>query len=370
MTSRFFPFLALLKKELLQLLKNPKTRFVLFGPPVIQLFLLGYAATMDLKEIPLGVLDYAGTQESRVLVEHFEASTAFTLKCRLRNPAEMKDVISRRKLRMALVIPEDFSRNLLNGRTAPVQVIVDGRNSFSAGIASGYAASVIEQFNRSRNPDNNSGVRITVRGYHNPNYEAQYFMIPSLLANLTLLNLTLLVALSFAKEREGGTMDQLLLTPFSPLGLLAGKGIASILIGLAQIMFCMIFVLFWFRIPYMSAWGSLFLLFLSFLSAAVGIGLAVSVFCSNLQQAMIWTFIFAIPMAMLSGMTTPVASMPDIIQYAMIVNPIRWGINALHRLFLEGAGYADILPTCLILCAIGLGSFAFAAVSFTRQRRA
>ena len=367
--NRLHAFLALLKKELIQLLKNPKTRITVFMPPVIQLFLLGYAATMDLKEIPLGVLDYAQTGESRSLAAEFAGSPSFLLKKQLLSPDDMRQSVSSREIRMALVIPDNFSRELAAGRNAPVQVIVDGRNSFSAGIVSGYAANVIEQFNRRRFPSSASGIQVTIRGWYNPNYEAQYFMIPSLLAILTLLALTLLVALSFAKEREGGTMDQLLLTPYSPVELLAGKGAASVLIGMAQLAFCMIFVRFWFKIPYVSSYWLLYFLFLTFLVAAIGIGLAVSVFCKNLQQAMIWTFIFAITMAMLSGMATPFASMPKAIQYAMFLNPIRWSIDALHRLFLEGADFSDILPTCLILTFIGTVSFGFAGFAFTRQRR-
>ncbi len=362
-------FRALLKKEFIQLLKNPKTRITVFMPPVLQLFLLGYAATMDLKEVPLGVLDHAQTQESRNLIAKFSGSSVFRMQPPLRSENDMRQRIDQREITLALVIPEDFSRALNRRQSPAVQVIADGRNSSSAGIALGYANSVVALFNQQYYPEAASRVQILTRGWFNPNYSAQYFMIPSLLAILTLLALTLLVALSFAREREDGTMDQLLLTPYSPIELLSAKGLASVLIGMAQLTFCMVFVRYWFEIPYASDYWLLYLLFLTFLIAAVGIGLAISVFCSSLQQAMIWTFIVAIPCSMLSGMATPVASMPDVIQKVMVLNPIRWSIEALHRLFLEGAAFTDILPVYLILGGIGAATFAFACLAFIRQRR-
>ncbi len=362
-------FLALLKKEFIQLLKNPKTRITVFVPPVLQLFLLGYAATMDLKDVPLGILDHAQSAESRNLIAKFTGNAVFRLRPPLLSEKDMEKRINERDVKLALIIPENFSRDLEAKQTSVVQVIVDGRNSSSAGLAIGYANSVIALFNQQYYPETTSQVQIISRGWFNPNYSAQYFMIPSLLAILTLLALTLLVALSVAKEREAGTMDQLLLTPYSPIELLTAKGLAAVFIGLAQLSFCMLFVRFWFKVPYVSNYALLYLLFLTFLMAAVGIGLAVSVYCSSLQQAMIWTLLFAIPCAMLSGMATPISSMPDIIQHCMAVNPIRWSIEALHRLFLEGATFTDIFPIYLILSGIGIATFTFASISFIWQRR-
>lgn len=367
--KRLRRFLALLKKEFIQLLKDPKTRVTIFVPPVLQLFLLGYAATMDLREVPFAVLDHARTAESRALAAKFAGSSVFQMRPPLSSENEMASRIASQNIKLAVVIPEDFTRELSRRRPAPVQVILDGRNSFSAGIAAGYAGDAVALFNRQYAPAAASHVRICVRGWYNPNYNARYFMIPSLLAILILLALTLLVALSFAKEREGGTMDQLLLTPFSPVELLAAKGLASVFIGMAQLTFCMLFVRYWFQIPYQSDYWLLYLLFLTFLLAATGIGLAIAVHCTSLQQAMIWTFIFAMPLEMLSGMTTPVSSMPGPIQKVMLCNPIRWSIAALHRLFLEGATFRDILPTYLILSGIGTATFTLACVSLTWQRR-
>ncbi len=364
-----FRFKALLVKELIQFVKNPKTRITVLAPPVLQLFLLGYAATLDLKEVPFAVLDHARTVESRALVDQFRATDIFVERPAFATEKEIEDRLDAHETRLALVIPEDFSRNLATGRPADVQLIVDGRNSFSAGTASGYAADVIAAFNVRHAPGSAPPVRVTSRGWGNPNYDAQWYMVPSLLAVLSLLALTLLVALSFAKEREGGTMDQLLMTPYAPTTLLAAKGLASMIVGYLQLLFAMVFVIFWFRVPYSSSYGLLFLLFTTFLLASVGLGLLLSIFCKTLQQAMISVFIVAVPFAMLSGLATPVDSMPDILQKAMALNPIRWGIVALHRLFLEGGAFADLWPTYAILTAIGLAGFTLACLVFARQRR-
>lgn len=367
--ARAHRFLVLLKKEALQLLKNPKTRITVFAPPVLQLFLLGYAATMDLKEVPVGVLDRAGTVESRALIAEFAGSPAFVLRPPLESENDMRRRMDRKEIKLALVVPPDFSRELAARRAPVVQTIVDGRNSFSAGIAAGYANEAIGRFSRTLFPEMDSGVRTTVRNWHNPNSDAQFFMVPSLLAVLTLVTLTLLAALSFAKERENGTMDQLLMTPYSPAELLAAKGISVMGAGAAQLAFCMLFVRFWFKIPYMSDAWLLLLLFFLLLFASVGVGLAISVLCDTLQQAMIRTFLVVVPFVMLSGMATPVESMPPLVEKAMRINPIRWSIDSLHRLFLEGAVFRDVLPTYLILGGIGAGSFALACAVFLRQRR-
>lgn len=365
---RLRAFLALLKKELLQLLKNPKTRLTIVAPPVIQLFLLGYAATMDLKEVSLGVLDHAQTQESRALIANFAGSSAFMLQAPLRSEADLAERMDTRAIKLALVIPETFSRDLAQHRSPELQVLADGRNAFSAGLALSYANEVIGRFTQEHFPGARPAIALQSRGWHNPTYSAQHFMIPALLAILALLTLTLLVALSFAREREAGTMDQLFLTPYSLFELLLAKGLATIAVGMIELLFCMVFVRYWFHIPYVSDYTLLWLLFFTFLIAAIGLGLAIAVHCANLQQAMVWTFLFAMPFVLLSGVATPVESMPEVLQSVTLINPVRWGIEALRRLFLEGATFRDLLPTYAMLIGIGIVSFAHALVTLHRQR--
>lgn len=338
-------FLALLKKELLQLVKNPKTRATVFIPPLLQLFLLGYAATMDLTSVPFAVLDRTHTSETREAVTRLAASGVFDFAGTLADEAALKRCMDERRIRLALCFAPDGA----------AQVIADGRNTTSANTAIGYAQAILR---------GQSGRAPTVRGWFNPNYNARWFMVPCLLAILVLLALTLLVALSLAREREEGTLDQLRLTPFSPTQILLAKGLSGVVVGFCQCALCLVVVKFHFRIPYVSSAWLLPMLLACFLMAAVGLGLLVSVCSRNLQQAMIMTFLFAIPLAMLSGMATPVACMPDVLQKVVALNPVRWAIEALQRLFLEGANFADIAPACAILAAVGLGSFAIAVCRF------
>ena len=344
-------FLSLLKKELLQLVKNPKTRATVFVPPLLQLFLLGYAATMDLKKVPFAVLDRANTSESRAAVARFAASDVFDFKGTLADESALKRCMDEKRIKLALSFASDGS----------TQIIADGRNTTSANTAIGYAQEILGGRVSARSS------RLQIRGWFNPNYNARWFMVPCLLAILVLLALTLLVALSLAREREEGTLDQLRLTPFTPVQILAAKGLSGVIVGLCQLALCLVVVKFHFRIPYVSSWGLLLALFVCFLAAAVGMGLLVSVYSRNLQQAMILTFLFAIPLAMLSGMATPVACMPDFLQKVVLLNPVRWAIDALQRLFLEGATFADVWPSYAILAAIGSFAFILSARHF-RQR--
>jgi len=340
---------ALLKKELLQLLKNPKSRFILFIPVIMQLLIFGYAATMDLKTIDFAVMDHAHSALSRQLVAKFTGNRIFNEKEPLVSVREMRNRIDSRDIRMALIIPENFDASLLSKKgSSEIQIIVDGRNSSSAGIALGYAQSVVELFNQEHN-SNSISVKIETRAWFNPNYNVRYFMVPALLALIALLDIMLLTALSIAREREDGTFDQLLLTPFSTGELLGAKAFASIIVGLCQLTCGTLMARLWFQIPFLSSYMVLYVLFLVFLFASVGTGLLISVLCKNLQQALISSFIIATPFAMLSGLATP--------------------IKALQRIFLEGATLVDLMHPFAILLAIGISMFSMAYFIFHKQRK-
>lgn len=365
-------FIALVKKEMRQLLKNPKSRFILIMPPLIQMVVLGYAATMDLTSINFAVLDHAHSYTSRQLTAKFTGNGIFKAKRPASSEKELAERISSREILMALVIPENFERRLRGEGTADAQILVDGRNSSTAGIAIGYAQSVAEQFNRQYRIENNlaeSPLKLETRAWYNPNYNIRYFMIPALLAMIALLDVMLLTALSIAREREEGTFDQLLVAPYSPGALLAAKAITSIAVGLIQLSFCFLVAILWFRIPFVSSVPVLYCTFILFLFASVGIGLLISVFCSNLQQAMLGAFIVAVPFALLSGIACPIESMPDFFQYLVLINPISYGIKVLHHIFLEGAQFSYLWYPFTMMSVIGTGSLTLAYIIFRRQVR-
>lgn len=360
-------------KELLTVLKDPKSRFSLIGPPLVQVLIFGYAATYDLKNVPYAVVDQDRSAASRSLLAGFDGSGAFSRVADHASIETVPDLIDRRNVLMVVQVPADFERNLLRGGRAEVQVIVDGRNSNTAGAAVNYAAAIVTAFNTkwaSEHPGAGAGlpvVRVVHRAWYNPDLDTRWNMIPGILALITLLDVLLLTSLSVAREREQGTLDQLLVTPMRPLEVLAGKGIPSVVVGLIQATVVLLAALFWFRIPFAGSYVVLYAAFLLFLSAAIGVGLFISALSRTMQQAMLGTFVVLMPFALLSGLTTPISSMPGWVQAITLVNPLRWGIAIMHRVFLEGTGLTDLLPLMAPLIAIAVVSFAAAGYVFKHR---
>jgi ABC-2 type transport system permease protein len=347
--------LILCRKELLAILKDPRGRIVLFGPIVLQTLLFGYAATFDLNLVPYAVLDRDRSGAARDLVAHVEGSGVFRRVLELDSVAELESAIDRKKALLALHIPADFARRLEAGEAAPVQAIVDGRNSNTAATAAGYLRALFESFNTKRSLERGEpgpALRVEMRAWYNDNLETRWQMIPSLIAALSMLQTMMLTALSVAREREQGTFDQLLVTPLRPGEIMVGKAVPPIAIGLAQSTLIFLIALLWFRIPFAGSAATLYFALLVFTIASVGIGLAISASSANMQQAMLYTFVLLMPMMLLSGLTSSIANMPEIMQWATYANPLRYAIDFVQRVYLEGAGLAlivhDLWPLALI----------------------
>ena len=365
--KKLLRFHALLHKELLQLFKNPKSRIILIMPPLMQMIILGYAATMDLTQVKFTVLDHGRSAASRQLVAQFCGNGIFKLQ---RLPADEKDLtnmIDRRQILLAVVVPRNFERDLSQSKHADVQILIDGRNSSTAGIAASYIQTIVENFRSKYFGE--PPLSISSRAWYNPNYNIRYFMVPALLAMIALLDVMLLTSLSIAREREEGTFDQLLISPYSPLEILLGKAFASITVGLIQLTVGLLLALFWFKIPFYSTVIVMYGTILVFLSASVSMGLFVSIQCSTLQQSTLWTFLVAVPLALLSGIATPIESMPVFFQYLTVINPIRYGTNAFQSIFLEGANFTDIRYPLMMMGMIAVGSFTGAYLLFDKQQK-
>lgn len=346
---------ALTRKELLAVLKDPRGRFTLFVPPILQCLLFGYAATYDLNDVPYAVLDQDRSAASRELVAGLDGSGVFRRVAELRRAADLKGYINERRALLVIQIDRDFERRLLSGFPANVQVIADGRNSNTAGTAMGYVNSIVEAFNaewRAAHGQSGPPIQVITRAWYNPNMETRWNMIPALIGTLTLLQTLLLTAMSVAREREEGTFDQLLVTPFRPAEIMAGKALPSVLIGLVQATNVLLVAQLWFGIPFAGSFATLYAGLALFLLAAVGIGLLVSSVVATMQQAMLFSFMIMMPFALLSGLTTPISSMPEILQYTTLVNPLRYAIDIAHRVYLEGATlgllFAELWPLAVI----------------------
>lgn len=363
----FGRLLILLKKELIQLVKNPSMRLTLFVPPVMQLLVLGYAATLELKRVDFGVLDYSRSACSRQLIAEFAGSPTFFLHPPLANEQDLQRQINERKIQVAVVIPDSFARDMAGKKTPQVQEITDGRSANSAGLAAAYVQNIVSDF--SLNEATVPPAVITSRAWYNPNYQARYFMAPAVLAMIALIDVMLINALALAKEREEGTFDQLRLTPVSTLELLTAKGLSSVLIGVCQLAVGLAVIRWWFCVPIRSPLWLIAALLIAFLFAAMGLGLLISVISRNLQQAILTTFAVILPFSMLSGLSTPIESMPEILRALTIINPLRHGVAEIPRCFLEGASLYDLRWSFLFLGGIALGTFCAANIIFHRQRR-
>lgn len=332
---------ALCHKELLSIVKDPRTRAILIAPVLIQGFLFGYAASYNLENIPYALIDESHSSESRVLAEHFAGSGCFVCVKSLSSSAELPAYMDGGEVMMALVIPSDFEQRLLRGESAPVQVIADGRNSSAAGIAIGYAGKVIASFNEAR-MSHGAAVSIVERSWYNPQLSTRWNFLPGLIAMISFVQVIMLSGLSIAREREQGTFDQLLVTPLSSAEILTGKALPPVLVGLVQslLLFCIAY--FWFEIPFAGNIITLCLMLLVFNISSTGIGLSLSAVSANMQQVLVYVLVLLIPMCLLSGVATPVKNMPEVLQLCTYADPLRFAIDGVRRIYLEGAGIGDL----------------------------
>ena len=277
---------ALTRKELLAVLKDPRSRASLLIPPMLQCLIFGYAATYDLNDVPYAVLDHDRSAASHDLLARLDGSGAFRRVANLDRTADVKTVINERRALLVIQIDQDFERRLLAGLPAEVQMVADGRNSNTAGTAMGYVGAIVEAFNadwRAAHGQVGPPIRVAVRAWYNPNLETRWNMIPGLIGTLTMMQTLLLAAMSVAREREQGTFDQLLVTPFRPVEIMAGKALPAMLIGTVQATTILLVAQLWFRIPFAGSFVTLYIGLSVFLLAAVGTGLLVSSVAATMQ---------------------------------------------------------------------------------------
>ena len=278
---------------------------------------------------------------------------------------QIADMIDSGDTLLVVSIPSDFESRLASGRQAPLQVILDGRNSSTAGSAAGYVSSIVTSYNQSLT--NAASITLVRRGWFNPNLESRWNLMPALIASLSMMQTLMLAALSVAREREQGTFDQLLVTPLTPLQILIGKALPSILVGLLQSTIIFLIILFWFRVPMNGSVRLLYLGLVTFTTASVGIGLSISAVSLTMQQAMLYTFMLVIPLMLLSGLLTPVRNMPFVLQIATYMNPLRFGIDLVRRVYLEGAGLGDVALDFVPLLTVVVVTLPLAAWLFRNR---
>jgi ABC-2 type transport system permease protein len=364
-------------KELIQTLRDKQMRITLIVPPILQLIVFGYAANMDVKHIRTAIRDLDQSVESRDLVERFRSSKYFDIVSFPDTPKEVKDLINQGAVTVSIEIPTDFSRKLKKGDTATVQIILDGSESNTALIALGYANQILSEFstqvlvkrlNRAGMIGfEEAGVDLRNRTWFNPNFESRIFYVPGVIASIAFLIPIILTAQAIVREREIGTLEQIMVTPIRSWELMLGKTLPFALFGLFDVIMIAAIGIFWFEVPLRGNPLVLLSGAALFLMSSVAIGLFISTICSTQQQAQISTFFFAMPAFTLSGFAFPIENMPEWIQYLTYANPLRYFLVIIRGVFLKGNGLDILWPQMLALGILGTFMIVLSSLRFQKR---
>jgi ABC-2 type transport system permease protein len=368
----------LLIKEFLQLKRDRSARFRLLIPPIIQMLLFGYAATFEVFNVSTAMLDQDHTPESRALVAAFVHSSRFAVTAAAQSHRDVEDAVEASRANIGVVIPPGFAQLLRKGESAPIQVLADGTNSNTALIALGYVGEIAAAFGRSYALDlaQHTGqaltrplVRVDVaqRYWYNPNLNSRWFFVPGVIGTLVLVTIVNLTAFAIVREREVGTLEQLLVTPIRPVEFIVGKTLPFFLIGLIEVGIVASVGLLWFRVPFA---GNPLLLFggtCLFLFSALALGLLISTLCMTQQQAFATTFFILNPMFVLSGFSFPIASMPPLLQWLTLADPLRYFLIIIRGTFLKGVGLAVLWPQFVALATIAIGLLTLSVLRFRKS---
>jgi ABC-2 type transport system permease protein len=358
--------LNVLVKELLQLKRDPKILPILFIAPIMQLMILGYAATTDIRWLALAICDLDHTAASRQIVESFAGSTYFTLVAHADDQRALDALLQSGDARVALTIPAGFGAERSAGRPGRIQILADGSDATSGTAALAYAVNLLAGLST------REGLRplINLRPLvlYNPDLISRNFMVPAVLAMVLMIMTTMLTAMALVRETEIGTMEQLLVSPLTPIHIVLGKLLPYSLVGFAEIATALPVVLFWFAVPLRGSLLTLLVLTLPFMLCTLGIGLFISTISRTQQQAMMLTaFVFIMPQIFLSGFSFPIQNMPRVFQLVTYAIPLRYYLIVLRGVFLKGVGFAVLWPQGLAMLSLGLGILTIAALRFHRR---
>ena len=364
-------------KELIQTLRDKRLRITLIFPPIFQLIVFGYAANLDVKHIRTAIRDLDQSVESRDLIGRLGSSKYFDIVSFPNTPKEVKDLIDQGEVAVTIEIPTDFSRKLKKGDTATVQIVLDGSDSNTAMIALGYANQILSEFSTQLLVKRLSrvgmigfeeaGVELQQRIWFNPNLESRLFFIPGVIASIAFLIPIILTAQAIVREREIGTLEQIMVTPIRSWELMLGKTLPFALFGLLDAITIVLIGVFWFEVPLLGNPLVLLLGTVLFLMSSVAIGLFISTICSTQQQAQISTFFFAMPAFILSGFAFPIESMPEWIQYLTYANPLRYFLVIIRGVFLKANGLDILWPQMLALGILGTLMILLSSLRFQKR---
>jgi ABC-2 type transport system permease protein len=365
----------MLIKEFIQVFRDKRTRFVLFGPPIIQMLVFGYAATFEIHHVATVVLDLDHSQESRDLISRFTSSPYFDVQHQLIDSRQVGELIDRGKATVALQINPGFAENLRKGQTAPLQVIVDATNSNTALIASGYVGQIALAYAKDFQQDRIRrispqfveripSVQLEQRPWYNPDLRSRWFFVPGVIGSLTLVLVVNLTAFAVVREREIGTLEQIMVTPIRPAEFILGKTLPFFLIGLLDVSLIAIVGTLWFQIPFRGQISVLFIGAVLFLLCMLGVGLLISTVSATQQQALVTSFFFIMPAITFSGFGFPINTMPQWLQYLTYASPLRYFLVVLRGTYLKGVGMDILWPQMLAMAGLGVGLLTTAVLRF------
>jgi ABC-2 type transport system permease protein len=365
----------LLVKEFIQTVRDPHARFMLFGPPIIQMLVFGYAATMEIRHVPMAVLDLDRTQESRELIGHFAASRYFDFHTTALRREELRDGIDRGDFLVGLEIDAGFAERLRDGRGAAVQALVDSANSNTALVALGYLNEIGAGFAQDYQQDRMARaspqmvsfvpqIDLEARPWFNEGLESRWYFVPGVIGNLMMMMVMTLTAFAVVREREIGTLEQLMVTPIRRWEFIIGKTVPFFLIGLFDAGLVALIGTAWFGVPFRGSVVMLTIGMTIFILAALGLGLFLSTIATTQQQARNSAFFFMMPMTTLSGFGTPISSMPVFFQRLSYVNPLRHIVTLLRSVYLKGVGmdvlWPEVVPMAVfaaLMLAVSIARF-------------
>ncbi len=364
--------IALLKKEFGQLFKDKKLLPIVFLAPVIQLTLLGYAASIDVKNISLVLCDLDKTAQSREFAEKFVTSGYFTIEYATEDYSRIGSYLDDNKASMALVIPRDFGAHILAKQQANVQLLVDGSEGNTAAIGVSYASQISTQYSRSIIAEvvgmPPGGITAQVRTWYNPDLRSRNYMVPGVLVLLLLVTTMNLTSMAVVREKEIGTLEQIMVTPIRPSELIIGKLVPFTIIGLINGGVVMLVMVFGDGIPIRGSVPLLIGMTGFFLLTTLGLGLFVSTITRTQQQAMmIGQFFVLQPMMYLSGFTFPVENMPALLQFVSLGIPMRYYLVIVRSLILKGVGFTDLWLQGLLLLIMGVVVLAASILRFKKK---
>jgi ABC-2 type transport system permease protein len=361
---------SLMIKEILTFFRDKKTRFVLIGPPILQLFVFSFAATLEVKNISIAVLNKDSGKHGNKIIERIEASPSFKKILFVNSVEELSPYIDQQKVIAGLYIPQDFSRNIESLNEANIQIILDGRRSNTSQIVNMYLTSVINSYALSIKPSsliNSNSVNIITRNWFNPNLSNMHSTVPSMVAILSMLIALMITSLSVARERELGTFDQILVSPLLPHEILLGKAIPAFLLAVIEGILISFIGIYIFNIDFVGSFLLLIFALSIFILSVVGIGLFISSLCSTQQQSVLGTFIFMVPTMTLSGFATPVENMPIWLQPITWINPLKYALIVIKGLFLKNMPFTEVLYHTWPLLILAFFTLIIASWSFRNK---